>query len=220
MNIKKILMGMGTLAAVGAPIATVISCGPDFGDNYEYFGDIEVITDAGSVSDKSFNQSAFDAVMNYSQNVNRKKTFGFAQPKNTTTALLQKAYLTSLRKGSRTLVLPGFIHTGDGDAIHFAMKHHAEYPDAKYICLDGFADDKVFGDGSYPSGEIAANKAGFYNIGFDTTESGFMAAVNAGAYMNAAKKVHGNELKIQAFGGIALPHAVTDFMDGFVQGAA
>ena len=226
-------MGLGTSLVIAAPIITVISCGPDFGENYEYFGDIEVITDAGSVSDKSFNESAFDAVKDYSQLVNKNKTFGYLQPKSDTTALLNKAYLTALRKGSRTLILPGFIHTdGDGgNAIKFASKYHKKYPKAKYICLDGFASDKIFGvkDGKdpktgednykYGSGEKFANSKGFFNISFDTTESGFMAAVNAGAYMNENGKVRGNELKMQTFGGMAIAYGVTNFMDGFIQGA-
>ena len=207
MKKKKFLLSLTSAAIVVAPIATAISCGVDFGKNYKYYGDIQVITDAGTVSDKSFNQSTFNAVKDRSQLTDKSKTFGFSQPKNTTTALLQKAYISALRNGSRTLVLPGFIHTkgGGGDAVNFAHRMHSKYPTARYICADGWTLN-----------EKAANKDGFYNLGYASAESGFMAAVYGGIYFNSVKHVT-SPIKAATFGGNPFG-GVTMYMDGYLQG--
>lgn len=192
MRHKKTVLSIGTMATIVAPIATVVSCGNDFGDKYEYYGSIQTITDAGSIADKSFNQSAFEAGRDYAQVVmkdDKNVTFGFSQPKVTSKTMLQKAYESALKAGSRTLILPGFTHTSAGDGIHFAQKMSKKYPDARYICPDGFADDNIFGNGDFGSGERAANKAGFYNLAFNSQESGFMAAVYGGLFYNRIKHV-------------------------------
>ncbi|MCK5788356.1 MAG: BMP family ABC transporter substrate-binding protein, partial [Chlamydiia bacterium] len=205
---KKFLLGLSSSILVVAPIATVVSCGVDYGKNYRYYGDIQVITDAGSVKDKSFNQSAFEAAENYTYLPGIHKTFGFSQPKNSTTTLLQKAYLSALKAGSRTLILPGFTHssTSNGDAISFAKRMHSRYPKARFISPDGFSPD-----------EKAANKVGFYNLSYASQESGFLAAVYGGIFFNAVKHVT-EPIKAATFGGLALPYAVTSYMDGYLQG--
>lgn len=211
---KKTKLGIltGSALVVSAPIAAVVSCGIHFGDNYRYYGDIQVVTDAGTIADKSFNQSAFEAVRDYADIVapseGQKTTFGYSQPKTAITGLLQKAYKTSLMEGSRTLVLPGFLH-GDvtgGNAVEFAKENHAKYPSARYISVDGFAAD-----------EAAANAVGFYNIGYDGQESGFLAAVYGGIYFNKILKIN-EPIKAEVFGGVAIPFGVTSYMDGYLQG--
>jgi len=139
---KKKLLSLAASAVVVAPIATVVACGTSYGKNYAYYGKIQVITDAGSVGDKSFNQSAFEAVKDYAQLVDTSETFGFSQPSRTSTGLLRKAYLSALKNGAKTLVLPGFTHSdaSGGNAIEFAHDEVKDYPDVKYINADGFAD--------------------------------------------------------------------------------
>ena len=164
MKYKKTLITAGTLTTMALPLAAVISCGSSYGEGYEYYGSIQTITDAGSIADKSFNQSAFEAAKDYvqvAQGPTGKQTFGFSQPKQSTTIQMQKAYESALKAGTRTLVLPGFTHTADGDAIHFAQRMHSRYSDARYICIDGFADDSVFGKPNgtfvYKGGDGGAN---------------------------------------------------------------
>ena len=217
---KKFVLGLSSSILVVAPIATVVSCGVDYGKNYKYYGDIQVITDAGSVQDKSFNQSAFEAAENYTYLPGVHKTFGFSQPRHSTTTLLQKAYLSALVEGSRTLILPGFTHSSatDGDAISFARRMHAEYPKARYISPDGFAPDfAVNGNTDSGNGEKRANKAGFYNLSYASQESGFLAAVYGGIFFNTVKHVT-KPIKAATFGGGLIKYGVTSYMDGYLQG--
>ena len=209
MKYKKSILSVGTIVAASAPIAAVVACGSDYGDNYKYYGDIQVITDAGSVADKSFNESAFQAAQDYAQVVDTSTTFGYSQPKTTSTLMLQKAYESALKEGSRTLLLPGFTHSSAdaGDVIEFAKRMHSKYPTAKYVNPDGFT----------PNGAADA-KNGYYALGFDSNESGFMAAIYGGLYFNKVKHVT-QPIKAWTFGGGFIAYGVTSYMDGFLAGA-
>ena len=63
MKFKKSILSLTTLAAIAAPIATVVACGDDEDTivpmNFDFKNaKTTLVTDAGKITDKSFNQSA------------------------------------------------------------------------------------------------------------------------------------------------------------------
>lgn len=115
--------------------------------------EIVMVTDAGSVEDKSFNQGTWEGVRLFA-GINGKTCY-YYQPASET----DEAYLESIRKAVlgevEVILLPG--HFFESAVVEAQEK----YPDVAFILLD-----------SVPAGEAAANTAA---ITFAEEQAGYMA---------------------------------------------
>lgn len=175
----------GTATDTATPTATAEASGSD---QYE----VALITDIGTIDDKSFNQGAWEGVEAYAKENN--KTYKYYKP----TEKSDEAYITSIelaiKGGAKIVVCPGYM---------FEVPVHTEqakYPDVKFVILDGVPHE----DGG--SADVASNS---YSIFYAEQEAGFLAGYAI---------VKEGYTKLGFMGGIAVP-AVIRYGYGFAQGA-
>jgi len=179
-------------------VITMVSCQRD---TYE----IALITDVGTINDKSFNQGAWEGVVEYAEEHNI--SHEYYQPAEKTTPAYVDAIELAIENGAQIVVTPGFLFE---NAIWTVQN---EYPDVDFILLDGSPHNVVNwntmetleGSGE-PDFTIADN---VLSIFYAEEESGFLAGY-------AAVKEGYTDLGFM--GGMAVP-AVIRFGHGYVQGA-
>lgn len=155
--------------------------------------EIAMITDSGSVTDKSFNQSAYEGVKEFSKKNNL--TYKYYAPKDTDKAGLLETVGDAVDNGAKIIVTPGFNFA---TAIYEAQE---KYPDVKFICIDYEpADEKG-------NVKVADNTICYL---FQEHESGYMAGYAA---------VKEGYTKLGFVGGMALP-AVENYGVGYLKGAS
>lgn len=159
-------------------------------DTYE----LALITDVGTIDDKSFNQGAWEGVEAYAKE--KGLTYKYYQP----TGKSDDEYLTQIdlavKGGAKVIVCPGFLFEVP---IHTAQ---TQYPDVSFVILDGAPHSDE--DGA-PI-EITSNT---YSVFYAEEEAGFLAGYAI---------VKEGYTKLGFMGGIAVP-AVVRYGYGFVQGA-
>lgn len=158
------------------------------GDEYE----IAMITDSGSVTDKSFNQSAYEAVKEFGEK--NDISYKYYAPKDTDTAGLLETVDDAVDNGAKIIVTPGFNFN---DAIVAAQD---KYPDVKFITID-FIPSK-------DNKEVIGKNTVSYL--FCEQESGYVTGYAA---------VKEGYTKLGFAGGMSLP-AVQNYGIGYVQGAS
>lgn len=154
--------------------------------------EIALITDAGNINDKSFNQSAWEAVEQFVKDNGGSEEIGYKyyKPANFDTAGYSDSIDEAIENGAKTIVCPGFKFNDAVDA------KQSEYPDVNFIFIDS----------TPTSGKIEKN---VYCALYAEQESGYLAGYAA---------VKDGYTKLGFMGGMALP-AVMRFGYGFVQGA-
>lgn len=158
--------------------------------------EIALITDAGNINDKSFNQSAWEAIEEFvAENESTYKSaehslgYKYYRPQQFDTAGYSEQIDLAVENGAKVIVTPGFKFE---DAV--AAKQ-IEYPDVKFIFID-----------ATPKGDIASN---VYCALYAEEEAGYLAGYAA---------VKDGNTKLGFMGGMALP-AVVRFGYGYIQGA-
>ena len=159
--------------------------------------EVAFVTDVGQLKDKSFNQGTFDGVKLFA-NANN-KSYKYYQPANGSDATDDDRYeamKAAADNGAKAIVCAGFMQ---GTAL---AKAAAEYPDVKFIFIDGWSlgMDNVAGISfheeqcGYLAG-YAAVMEGYTKLGFTGGGGGENKAVNRygwgyvqGANDAAAKK--------------------------------
>lgn len=154
--------------------------------------EIALITDVGTIDDKSFNQGAWEGVVAYAEEAG--KTYKYYKPAEKS----DDAYLTSIdlavKAGAKIIVCPGFLFEVP------VFNAQDKYPDVNFIILDGNPH------------------AGDYNpVVKDNTLSIFYAEEEAGFLAGYAAVKDGYK-KLGFMGGMAVP-AVVRFGYGYIQGA-
>lgn len=154
--------------------------------------EIALITDVGTIDDKSFNQGAWEGVVAYAEEAN--KTYKYYKPSEKS----DDAYLTSIdlavKAGAKVIVCPGFLFEVP---VYNAQD---KYPDVKFIILDGYPH----------AGEWEpVVKDNTLSIFYAEEEAGFLAGYAA---------VKDGYRKLGFMGGMAVP-AVVRFGYGYIQGA-
>lgn len=175
-----------SLLAVSALAVSLSACGTT---TYE----IAMITDLGSIDDKSFNQGTWEGVNQYAQDNN--KNAKYYQPTDATTAAYVAAIDLAISGGAKIVVTPGFLFE---ESIFIAQD---KYPDVKFVLIDGTphnADYSVFKTGDNT-----------LSILFAEHESGFLAGYSV---------VRDGYEKLGFMGGLPVP-AVKKFGFGYVAGA-
>ena len=160
--------------------------------NAETF-ELALITDLGTIDDKSFNQGSWEGLVKYAREKNI--TYKYYQPSEQS----DDAYLTAIdlavRGGAKVIVTPGFLF----EVPVFIAQDR--YPNVNFILVDGSphsADYQTFKTGSNTVG-----------VHYAEDQAGFLAGYAA---------VKDGNRRLGFIGGMAVP-AVVRFGYGFIQGA-
>ena len=158
--------------------------------------DLALITDIGTVDDKSFNQGSWEGLLQYALEHNISHRY-FQPPEQS-----DDSYLTTIdlavRGGAKLIVTPGFL---------FAVPiFHAQerYPDVNFVLLDATPHN-----GDWGAGPIFRTDRNTVGVLYAEDQAGFLAGYAA---------VMDGYRRLGFMGGMAVP-AVVRFGYGFVQGA-
>ncbi len=179
---KKVL-GLLALAVLG--IFGLAAC---TGQTY----DIALITDVGNIDDESFNQGAWEGVVEYAEE--NDISYEYFQPSEDSNAARIEQIENAIGKGAKIVVCPGYLF----ETAIYEVQY--DYPDVAFLLLDGEPHDA---DDNYDTAENV------HNVLYKEEQSGFLAGY-------AAVKEGFRELGF--VGGMAAP-AVVRFGYGYVQGA-
>ena len=155
---------------------------------------VGMITDAGTIDDRSFNQGTWEGIVKAGKDFNVKTKY--LKPAGTTTADYDKEIAYLHDAGYRLIVTPGFKFE---NSIYTAQE---KYQDTKFVLLDGVPHP----GNDYSKVKIGPNAVA---INFAEHESGFLAGVAAALQMKTGE--------FGFIGGMEMP-GVQKFNWGFQQG--
>lgn len=162
-----------------------------------------LITDLGTIDDKSFNQGSFEGLKQFADEIGVKANY--LRPQDQGDQVYLQAIEQAIQKGAKIVVTPGFLFE---TAVGIAQKEH---PDVQFIAVDfepkRVVEGKTNEDGS-PVTETYFEK-NTASILFREQESGFLAGYAA---------VKDGYTKLGFAGGLAVP-AVVRYGFGFIAGA-
>lgn len=180
------------LLAVAGVSMLLTSCGNS--DKYE----LALITDIGDIDDKSFNQGAWEGLVEYADA--NEKTYQYYRPAEVSTAAYIESIDLAIEQGAKVVVTPGFLFEVP---IFQAQDTH---PETNFILLDGAPNDGNWGN---PTGPVYRSEDNVLSIFYAEEQAGFLAGYGA---------VMDGYTKLGFMGGLAVP-AVVRFGIGFAQGA-
>jgi len=155
--------------------------------------DLALVTDLGTIDDKSFNQGSWEGLVRYAEE--KKISHKYYQPAEQS----NDAYLTAIdlavRGGAKIVVTPGFLF--ETPVFHAQDR----YPNVNFILVDGVPHNE-----DYSQFKTGKNTVG---VNYAEDQAGFLAGYAA---------VKDGARKLGFVGGMAVP-AVVRFGYGFVQGA-
>ena len=159
--------------------------------------ELALVTDLGTIDDKSFNQGAWEGLFMYARenNINSK----YYQPAEKSDDAYLSAIDLAVQGGAKIIVTPGYLFA---TPIFIAQDR---YPDVHFILVDAEPNDGDWSSG-FPVHRTAKNTVG---ILYAEDQAGFLAGY--------AAVMDGNR-SLGFMGGMAVP-AVVRFGYGFVQGA-
>jgi basic membrane protein A and related proteins len=155
---------------------------------------VGMVTDAGTIDDKSFNQGTWEGILAAEKDMNLDTKY--LKPTGTTEADYLKEIGNLYDAGYKFIVTPGFKFE---TAIYQAQ---SKYEDANFVLLDGIP---------HPGDYNAEVKSNTVSIFFAEHESGFLAGVAAALQLK--------EGEVGFIGGMEIP-PVQKFNWGFQQGIA
>lgn len=158
--------------------------------------ELALVTDLGTIDDKSFNQGAWEGLKKYAEE--KKITYKYYKPAEKTTTAYLDAIDLAVKGGAKLVVCPGFLFE---PAVYEAQD---QYPEIKFILLDGTPND-----GDYDTGPNFKLEKNVYSVFYAEEQAGFLAGYAA---------VKDGFTKLGFMGGMAVP-AVVRFGYGYVQGA-
>lgn len=194
---KKVLTTLTaiTLAAIG-----LVACSTPNTSSKTDVLKVGMVTDAGTIDDKSFNQGTWEGIEQYSKDHPQVET-QYLQPTDGTTESFLEAIDNLVLSGNTMIITPGFAFE---EAIG---KAQSLYPDVKFVLIDGqpLVGKDESGNAQY---EIKDNTV---SISFSEQEAGFLAGI--------ASALQSNTGKVSFLGGVEVP-AVQKLGWGFVAGVA
>ncbi len=155
--------------------------------------ELALVTDLGTIDDKSFNQGAWEGMTKYAEE--NGISYKYYQPQEGTTDSYLETIGLAVEGGAKLIVCPGFLFE---EPVYLAQD---QYTDVKFILLDG---EPHSGDYS----EYRTNE-NVMPILFQEDQAGFLAGYAA---------VKDGYTKLGFMGGMAVP-AVIRFGYGFIEGA-
>jgi basic membrane protein A len=158
--------------------------------------ELALVTDLGTIDDKSFNQGSWDGLIQYARtnNISHK----YYQPAEQSNDSYLNTIDLAVRGGAKLIVTPGFLFEVP---IFIAQDR---YPDVKFVLVDG-----VPNDGNWGAGPVFRTGNNVVGILYAEDQAGFLAGYAA---------VRDGNRRLGFMGGMAVP-AVVRFGYGFVQGA-
>lgn len=179
-----------TLVACGSTSTSAPSAETQAAEATESF-ELALVTDLGTIDDKSFNQGAWEGLTNYAQQ--NGKTFKYYQPQEAGTNAYLETIELAIEGGAKLVVCPGYLFE---EPVYLAQE---QYPDVHFVLLDGEPHDAEY---NYSTG------ANTMPILYQEDQAGFLAGYAA---------VKDGNTKLGFMGGMAVP-AVIRFGLGYVQG--
>ena len=155
--------------------------------------EIALVTDVGNIDDQSFNQSAWEGVVEFAEANGYTKAY--YRPSEDSTTARMESIKTAVEKGAKVIVCPGYLFE---EAIYNVQD---EYPEVNFLLLDGEPHNADYSD--YKTG------SNVHNILYQEEQAGYLAGYAA---------VKDGYTKLGFLGGMAVP-AVIRYGYGFVQGA-
>ena len=182
-------------ACICLSVFSLVACGSkdNSSTNKESGYELALITDAGSIDDKSFNQGSWEGLEKFAKDNNLTKKY--YKPADKSEEALKSAIDLAVKGGAKVIVCSGFLFEVP---VYDVQK---TYPDTKFILVDGAPHDKGYTDFT-----ITDNVVG---VTFAEHEAGFLAGYAA---------VKDGYKKLGFMGGMAA-QSVMRFGYGFVQGA-
>lgn len=157
--------------------------------------EIAMVTDIGTIDDKSFNQGTWEGIVAYADA--NGKTYNYYQPTAQSTDIYLDMIEQAVNAGAKIVVTPGFLFE---QPIFIAQDM---YPDVHFVLIDGNPNNGDWGN------MIFRTEANAVGIVYAEEQAGFLAGFAA---------VKDGNTKLAFMGGMAVP-AVVRFGYGFVQGA-
>lgn len=166
---------------------------------------VAMITDGGSETDKSFNQSAWEAVCKTGESLGLSaQRYNIFKVDN---SKFDAMYASAFANGYKVWVLPGFLHATP--IREYINNHKAEMLKKGIILVTvDFNGSNKLKDADYAPGL-------YINLTFNTKEGGYMAGYAAGKFLSTNKEEIGRT--VTSFGGGQF-EGVTDFNEGFYKG--
>lgn len=155
--------------------------------------EVAMITDIGTIDDKSFNQGTWEGIKAYCEA--NGKTYNYYQPTAQSTEIYLDFIEQAIKAGAKVIVTPGFLFE---EPIFVAQDM---YPDVTFMLIDGNPHNA-----DYSEFRTEKNTVG---IVYAEEEAGFLAGYAA---------VKDGYTKLGFMGGMAVP-AVVRYGYGFVEGA-
>lgn len=189
--------------------------GGENGDEWEITNTeykVAMITDSGDITDKSFNQTTYEACIEFCRN--NGVAFKYYKPASDANEARVTSAETAIADGYNVIVMPGYMFAG---AI---VEVAPQYQDVKFIALDvGLGDLLEAAVGA--AGEAYDYNPDNWNLADYFDMSNVYCAVyqeELSGYMAGYAAVKLGYEKLGFLGGMAVP-AVMRFGYGFVQGA-
>ncbi|WP_204612857.1 BMP family lipoprotein [Defluviitalea raffinosedens] len=154
--------------------------------------ELALITDVGTIDDKSFNQGSWEGVKAYAEQ--KGISYKYYQPSEKSDDAIMTSIGLAVKGGAKVIVCPGYLF--EVPVYNAQLK----YPDVTFILIDGAPHS---GDYNY---DIKSNVKAIY---YAEEQAGFLAGYAA---------VQDGYRQLGFMGGIAVP-AVVRFGYGFIQGA-
>lgn len=155
--------------------------------------ELALVTDLGTIDDKSFNQGAWEGLEKYAKENNL--TYQYYQPSEGTNAAYLEAIDLAIKGGAKIVVTPGYLFEVP---IYEAQ---TKYPEVHFILLDGEPHTEDY--------KTYKTEANVQPILYAEEEAGFLAGYAA---------VKDGFKKLGFMGGMAVP-AVIRYGHGYLQGA-
>lgn len=184
--------GSGTSQTTDSKSTTGTSSTADKGNKSKDGYELALITDVGTIDDKSFNQGSWEGVEAYAKENNIACTYYKPTEKSDEACL--SAIDLAVKGGAKLIVCPGYLFEVP------IFNAQSKYPDVKFLLIDGKPHN---GDYNY---DIKEN---VHSIFYAEEEAGFLAGYAA---------ITEGYKQLGFMGGIAVP-AVIRYGYGYIQGA-
>ena len=115
-------------------VVSFAACKSDNDSSNKY--ELALVTDIGTIDDKSFNQGSWEGLEKYAKDNNL--TYKYYQPSEKTTDAYVAAISLAVKGGAKVIVTPGYLFE---PAI---FKVQDMYPDVSFVLLDGFPQDGTY----------------------------------------------------------------------------
>ncbi|WP_027063096.1 BMP family ABC transporter substrate-binding protein [Mesoplasma seiffertii] len=206
MSMQAVLLGSIVSASVVGCIRPKYAYGP-VGQR------VLLVTDGGNLKDKSFNESAHNAIIkyaneidqwNHTQGLNYNAEPNYVEASDHNASAFIAGYKMAVFKGADAMVLAGFMHAGTIETASELMG------DKTIILADGIAD--------YSKGK---NK-NVISISFNSELAGFAAAYDAAIWANQnldkVDRHNKGAIAIGTFGGMSSKYSVDNYLWGLMLG--